>query len=280
MTPLTVSRRWGHLSRPPEFGCFRTWGLTLSLPAGTTGFDYQALTLTDNGGPNLITSDVTVTALAVDDTYVIGRTVGPHGRRGQVHADSQCRRHHGSIRQFRIRHDVDLVADGHDPAHQHDQRPAIRHDRDELLGVSAGADPNGSANNSPPSGIATFAIYGVGRRGAYSLLGHQRPPIRPLCLAARPAIHTASTASRLTTPATSRRHLLRPSRPCADRAATLRQLRVPRSAQSARNSDVTSIDVTFSEPINTNSLAAGALTLSDDGGKPDYKRRLAQPRFG
>ncbi len=33
-----------------------------------------------------------------------------------------------------------------------------------------------------------------------------------------------------------------------------------------RNSSVSSIDVTFSEPINTSSVASGALTLTDDGG--------------
>ena len=33
-----------------------------------------------------------------------------------------------------------------------------------------------------------------------------------------------------------------------------------------RNSVVSSIDVTFSEPINTSSLTSGALTLTDDGG--------------
>ena len=35
---------------------------------------------------------------------------------------------------------------------------------------------------------------------------------------------------------------------------------------SPRNSSVSSIDVTFSEPINNSSLTAGALTLTDDGG--------------
>ncbi len=35
---------------------------------------------------------------------------------------------------------------------------------------------------------------------------------------------------------------------------------------SPRNTPVSSIDVTFSEPINTSSLVAGALTLTDDGG--------------
>ena len=48
-----------------------------------------------------------------------------------------------------------------------------------------------------------------------------------------------------------------------------------------RNSYVSSIDVTFSEPINTSSLTSGALTLTDDGGSNLInERRLAQPRFG
>ena len=33
-----------------------------------------------------------------------------------------------------------------------------------------------------------------------------------------------------------------------------------------RNTPVSAIDVTFSEPINTSSLTAGALTLTDNGG--------------
>ena len=82
-----------------------------------------ALTLTDNGGPNLITGAVTIT-LVSGSTYSINGLSGLTDRRGNLHPDRERRRHQGRDRQSRHRLAVHLMADGHDPAHQHGQRPA------------------------------------------------------------------------------------------------------------------------------------------------------------
>ena len=49
--------------------------VTLNEPAGSDGFTTSALTLTDNGGPNLITSAVTIT-LVSGSTYQISGLSG------------------------------------------------------------------------------------------------------------------------------------------------------------------------------------------------------------
>ena len=60
--------------------------VTLNEPAGSGFFGTGALTLTDNGGPNLITSPVSIT-LVSGSTYSITRPLNPDDRGGILHPD-------------------------------------------------------------------------------------------------------------------------------------------------------------------------------------------------
>ena len=92
--------------------------VTFSEPVNLSSFTTSALTLTDNGGTNLITSAVSIT-LVSGATYQIGGLERPDFRRGGLHADGERRRHRRPVRQPRQRLAVDLVADGHDATDKH-----------------------------------------------------------------------------------------------------------------------------------------------------------------
>ena len=114
------------------------------------------------------------------------------------------------------------------------------------------------------------------RRAVHALaVGHDRRPRRPS--PAQSATPTASTASPPTTSATSRRL------PTSAQATTRSSLPLTLTSiapvsPNPRNTPVSSIDVTFSEPINLNQLHGRRPDPDRQRrSQPDHRRRLHQP---
>ena len=74
LAPMTVSSITA-VSPNPRNQTVPAIDVTFSIPLDLAGSDYNALTLTDNTGPNLITSAVTMT-LVSGSTYQIGGLTG------------------------------------------------------------------------------------------------------------------------------------------------------------------------------------------------------------
>ena len=231
----------------------------------STTFTTADLSLTDNGGPNLITSAVTISLVSgTTSTYEIGGLSGLTTAEGTYVLTVNASGIQDEAGNCRHRLDVDLLADGHDAADQHGQLAAAADDVDQLRRLGHAAPTRPAPNGSTPR--ASRRSPSMCRRTAGPSASRHRHARRPLGPLHRPgrSLPTASTASRPTTPATSSRRRPRPSRPSRS-SPLMPQLDHGRLA-NPRNTAVSAIDVTFSEPINTSSLAAGALTLTDNGG--------------
>ena len=137
------------------------------MPLDLTGSDYNALTLTDNGGPNLITSAVTITQES-GSTYQIGGLTGLTSAEGSysfsVSAafldDQYGNPGTGSL-------STSWLMDTTPPTSTVNSLPATTTSTSFTVSVTA-SDPNG-ANGSTPSGVASIAIYVSKNGGAFSL---------------------------------------------------------------------------------------------------------------
>ena len=74
LSPLAVTAI-APVSPNPRNAPVSTIDVTLSLPAAAGAFTSTALTLTDDGGPNLITGSVSI-SLVSGSTYQIGGLAG------------------------------------------------------------------------------------------------------------------------------------------------------------------------------------------------------------
>ena len=101
--------------------------------------------------------------------------------------------------------------------------------------------------------------------GRSANLPRLRPPIPPPCLSARPAIPTVSSASRPMRRATCRRRRRRRRRTVQILTPTTVSSIIAVSP-SPRNSTVSDIDVTFTQPLDLTGSDYSALTLTDNGG--------------
>ena len=143
------------------------------MPAGAQGFGDQALTLTDDGGPNLINSAVTVNRI-MEDTYVISGLDALTSAEGSytltVNAteitDPSGNPGVGSGT-------VSWLMDTTPPTSTVNPLPAQTTATSFTVSVT-GSDPNGS-DGGPPSGIASFAIYDSVNGGPYQFLATVTP---------------------------------------------------------------------------------------------------------
>ncbi len=127
-----------------------------------------------------------------------------------------------------------------------------------------GTDPAGS-NGSTPSGIKSFAIYESKNGGTFTLLATVTPASPSTTFTGQPgntygfsSIATDNAGNIQATPSSAQQTV--------EILSALSVSSFTPVSPNPRNSYVSSIDVTFSEPINTSSLTSGALTLTDDGG--------------
>ena len=127
-----------------------------------------------------------------------------------------------------------------------------------------GTDPAGS-NGSTPSKIKSFAIYVSKNGGVYSLLATVTPG-NPSTLFTGQVGNTYGFYSVATDNAGNEQATPSSAQQTVQILSALSVNSFTPVSPNPRNTYVSSIDVTFSEPINTSSLVTGALTLTDDGG--------------
>ncbi len=126
------------------------------------------------------------------------------------------------------------------------------------------SDPNG-ANGSTPRASRRSRIYVSKNGGAFSLFTTVTPA-DPSALFTGQAGNTYGFYSIATDNAGNVQPTPSTAQQTVQILSALSVSSITPVSPSPRNSYVSSIDVTFSEPIDTGSLVAGALTLTDDGG--------------
>ena len=132
----------------------------------------------------------------------VNRPGRPDDRRRVVHADRQCHRPPGYIRQLRYRLGFRLMADGHHTADQHGQSAPHRHEFDQLLGVGHGQRSH-RIERQAPSGIQSFTIYVSEDSGPLHPFATVTPASPSTSFTGQLGHAAASTALPLITPATS-----------------------------------------------------------------------------
>ncbi len=237
--------------------------VTLSEPAGADGFTASAVTLTDNGGPNLITGAVTV-SLVSGSTYLIGGLNGLTTAEGNytltVNAaailDGYGEAGAGSA-------SVSWLMDTTPPTSTVNSLPSTT--TSTSFSVSdTGTDPAGS-NGSTASGVASFAIYVSTNGDPFTQLATVTPA-EPSTLFTGQTGNTYGFYSIATDNAGNVQPTPSSVQQTVQILSALSVSSITPVSPNPRNSYVSSIDVTFNEPINTSGLVAGALTLTDDGG--------------
>ncbi len=180
--------------------------VTFSAPINLSTFTTANLGLTDNGGSNLITSAVTIALVSgTTSTYEISGLSGLTTAEGTylltVNA-SGIQDEAGNVGTGSM---STIVVDGHDPADQHRYRVAVADDVDQLrLFPSAERTrPDQTAARRRASRRSPSTCRRTAGPSANS--PRSRPRIPRPSLSARPAIVTASTASRPMRRATSSR---------------------------------------------------------------------------
>ncbi|MFI5453930.1 MAG: Ig-like domain-containing protein [Isosphaerales bacterium] len=141
--------------------------VSLSAPINPGSFTTSALTLTDNGGPNLITSAVTLTFVS-GSTYQIGGLAGLTKSDGGYvltvdAADIQDTYGNPGIGTVW----TSWLMDTTPPISRVKPLPVRGTSLSFTVSV-AGSDPNGP-NNSPPSGVASYDVYASINGGAWKL---------------------------------------------------------------------------------------------------------------
>jgi hypothetical protein len=240
----------------------------VSLPEAInlSTFTTADLSLTDNGGANLITSAVAI-------SLVSGSTYAVEGLSGLTTAEGT---YVLTVNASGIQDDVGNFGSGSmstswlmdttTPTSTVGSLPAQTTSTSFLV-TASGTDPNG-ANSSTPSGIATIALYVSKDGGAFTAFATVTPAMPSVLFIGQPgntygfySIATDNAGNVQPTPAVAQQtvQILSP----------LSISSIAAVSPNPRNTDVSSIDVTFSEPINTGSLTSGRLD-------PD-RRRLGQP---
>jgi hypothetical protein len=262
LPPLTVNSI-GAVSPNPRNTTVSSVSVSLSELGGFGGFTDLALTLTDNGGPNLITSAVTVIPITAS-AYVIDGLAGLTSAEGNytltVNAaaitDPYGNPGAGSL-------SISWLMDTTPPTSTVNPLPATTTSTSFTVSVT-GSDPTGS-NGSPPSGVDFYAIYDSEDDGPFTLWTTVTPS-NPSATFTGQAGNTYGFYSVATDNAGNVQATPTGAQTTIQILSALSLSSIASVSPNPRNTAVSSIDVTFSEPINTSSLASGALTLTDDGG--------------
>ncbi len=137
-------------------------------------FTASALTLTDNGGSNLITSGVSISLVSGSTTYAIGGLSGLTAAEGNytltVNA-ADIQDHDGNPGSGSL--PTSWLMDTTPPTSTVNSLPAQTTSTSFPVSVT-GSDPTG-ANGSTPSGVASFAIYDSTDGGAFTVLATVTP---------------------------------------------------------------------------------------------------------
>ena len=242
-----------------------TADVTFSAPINLSTFTIANLSLTDNGGPNLITSAVTIALVSgTTSTYEISGLSGLTTAEGSyvltVNA-STIQDEAGNVGAGAT--STSWLMDTTPPTSAVEVLPSQTTSTSFVVSVS-GTDPRG-ANGSTPSGIVSFAIYVSKDGGAFSLLATVTPA-DPSAVFVGQAGHSYGFFSVATDAAGN-------TQPTPTAAQQTIQILAPMSVSSItavtpnpRNATVSAIDVTFTQPLDLTGSDDDALTLTDNGG--------------
>ena len=237
--------------------------VTFTQPLDLTGSDYEALTLTDNGGPNLITSAVTIT-LVSGSTYQIGGLAGLTSTEGSyafsVAAafvdDVYGNPGTGSL-------STSWLMDTTPPTSSVNPLPATTTSTSFTVSVT-GSDPAGS-NGSTPSGIASFTLYASKDGGAFMPFATVTPANPSASFTGQPG-HTYGFYSIATDNAGNVQATPTSAQQTVQILSQLSVTSVTAVSPNPRHTAVSSVDVTFSEPVDLTTFTYADLTLTDNGG--------------
>ncbi len=262
LAPMTVSSITAVTPNPRNAGVSDV-DVTFSAPLDLTASDDNALTLTDNGGPNLITSAVTITQVS-GSTYDIGGLTGLTSSEGSyslsvsaAFLDDQ----YGNPGTGGLA--TTWLLDTTPPTSTINYLPAATTSTSFSVSVTA-SDPNG-ANGSPASGVASIGIYVSKNGGAFTLLATVTPGNASTPFTGQ-AGNTYGFYSIATDNAGNVQATPTSAQATVQIVSGLTVSSITQVSPNPRNSSVSAIDVTFSEPINTGSMTTGALTLTDNNG--------------
>jgi hypothetical protein len=241
-----------------------TVDVTFSKPINPATFTAADLSLTDDGGADLINGSVTITPVpGTTATYAIGGLAGlttAEGTYTLTVTATGVRDTAGNVGVGTL--STSWLMDTTPPTSTVGTLPATV-DATSVLVTVSGNDPT-ATDGGAASGIALFAIYVSDDGGPFSLFTSVTPT-NPSALFTGQSGHTYGFYS----VATDNAGNVQPT-PSGAQATT--QFLAPLGVRSIgaispnpRNTAVSAIDVTFNEAIETGSLPAGALTLTDDG---------------
>ena len=127
-----------------------------------------------------------------------------------------------------------------------------------------GSDPSGS-NGSPPSGVSSYAIYDSEDNGAFTLFASV-PASSPSAVFTGQAGHTYGFYSVATDNAGNTQPTPTAAQQTVQIISPLTITSIAAVSPNPRNTTVSNIDVTFSEPIKLSTFTDSSVTLTDNGG--------------
>ncbi len=237
--------------------------VTFSAPINLATFTTDNLTLTDNGGSNLITNVVTI-SLVSGSTYQISGLGGLTSAEGTyvltVNAagisDESGNAASGTLA-------TTWLMDTTPPTSTVAGLPAQTTSTAIPVTVT-GTDPSGS-NGSTASGIATFAVY-VSTNGGPFTSWMTLTPANPTAIYLGQAGNTYGFYSVATDNAGNVQPTPAAAQQTIEILSPMSVVAIAPAVPNPRNAPVSMLNVTFSVPIESVNFSAGAITLTDNGG--------------
>ena len=239
--------------------------VTFSEPVNPAKFTTANLTLTDNGGPNLITSAVTISPVSgTTSTYQISGLSSLTPSEGDytltVSAsgiqDAAANFGSGSM-------STSWLMDTTPPTSTVNLLPVQTTSTSFLVSTTA-ADPTGS-NGSTPSGVASIDLYDSEDGAPYTLFGTVTTE-NPSAIFTGQAGHIYGFYSIATDNAGNGQPTPTAAQATVQILAPLAVTSLAAVSPNPRNSTVSSIDVTFNRPLELTVYSNSAITLTDNGG--------------
>ncbi len=237
--------------------------VTFSSPINLAAFSDSALTLIDNNGSNLITNAVTV-SLVSGSTYQIAGLSGLTSAEGKYTLtvnSSLIQDADGNLGTNSL--STSWLMDTTPPTSTINSLPAQTTSTSFSVSVTSN-DPSGS-NGSTASGVASIAIYDSTDGGPFTFLA--------TVTVASPSVsftgeggHTYGFYSIATDNAGNVQPTPSAAQQTVQILASLNVTAIAPVSPNPRNTAVSSVDVTFSSPINLAAFSDSALTLIDNNG--------------
>ena len=261
LTPLSVSSI-AAISPGSRNTAVDSVDVTFSKSIDPSTLTTDDLTLTDNGGPNLITSAVTI-SLVSGSTYEIGglaSLTAADGTYTLTVAGASLHDLAGNAGTNSL--SSSWLMDTTPPTSTIGALPAQTTSTSFSVSV-IGADVVG-AGGSTPSGIASFAIYTSTDNGPYTLFATVTPA-NPSALFTGQARNTYGFYSVATDNAGNVQATPTAAQQTVQILSPMTVSSIAAVSPNPRTTPVSSVDVAFSLPIDTSSPTAYAVTLTDNG---------------